>query len=146
MTKNLKFKDVFKKKFEIEFTKNNMSSNSGLLFFSPILSKLEITDNICNILHDPRNSLYIQHSQAELIKQRLATMICGYHDLNDHDFLRKDPAFQIFAKGSDSLVELASTPTMFRLDDRVKLDECKKLVELQIKLYLRRNKKRFRRF
>lgn len=143
MTKHLKFKDIFKKNLEIEFTKNDMSSNSGLLLFRPILSKLKIAENICNILHDPRNPLYIHHSQFELIEQRLSMMICGYNDLNDHDFLRKDPVFQLFSKGSASLCELASTPTMFRFDDRVKFDECKKLVALQVELYIKRNKIKF---
>lgn len=143
MTENLLFKDVFEKNLEIEFTKNDMSSDTGLLLFRPILTKLNLAEKMSAILHDPRNPLYIQHAQTELIEQRLAMMICGYHDHNDNDYLRNDPAFKLFSKGSNSQVELASTPTMFRFDDRVTLDECKKLVELQVQLYIERNIKRF---
>lgn len=143
MTENLLFKDIFEKNLEIEFTKNDMSSDTGLLLFRPILSKLNLATKMSRILHDPRNPLYIQHSQGELIEQRLAMMICGYNDHNDNDSLRNDPAFKLFSKGSISQAELASTPTMFRFDDRVTLRECKKLVELQVQTYIERNKKRF---
>lgn len=143
MTKNVLFKEVFDKKIEIEFSKNNMSSDTGLLLFKPIFKKLKISEKMSKILHDPRNPFYIQHSQHELIEQRLALMICGYNDHNDSDTLRKDPIFKLFSKGANNNFHLASTPTMFRFDDRVTLKECKKLVELQVQLYMERNLKRF---
>ncbi len=143
MSEQLIFEGVFDKKLEVEFTKDDMSSDSGLLLFKPIMSKLKISERITKIINDPRNPLLITHEQQDLIEQRLALMVCGYNDLNDNDFLRNDPAFKLFSKGATSPLALASTPTMFRLDDRATVAECKQLLKLQVSLYLERNRERF---
>jgi hypothetical protein len=143
MTDQLILEGIFDKNIEIEFTEKNMSSDSGLLLFKPIISQLKLTDSIVALLHDPREPILIQHEQKELLEQRLGLMIAGYHDLNDSDNFRKDPILKIFSKKSNSPFDLASTSTIFRFDDRVTLDECKKLVELQVQLYINRNEKKF---
>lgn len=143
MTNELIFEGIFDKKLDIEFSKSDMSSDSGLILFKPILKKLNLISKISDILHDPRHPLYITHSHQELVEQRIAMMIAGYNDLNDNDFLRKDPVFKLFTKGANSSLDLASTPTIFRLDNVVTIAECKKMVELQVDLYLERNQKRF---
>ncbi len=144
MTSQLIMEDVFDKKIEIEFTEKNTSSDSGLVLFKPIISKLGIVDDITKLLHDPRNPLLITHHYSELVEQKLSMMIAGYNDLNDSDFLRKDHIFKLLCKGTKSPVDLASTSTLFRLEDHVSLSEDKKLVELQVRLYLKRNRKRFK--
>ncbi len=143
MSEQIVFEGIFDKKIEVEFTKDDMSSDSGLLMFKPIISKLKISERISNIINDPRNQLLVTHEQKDLVEQRLALMLCGYNDLNDNDFLRNDPVFKLFSKGATSSLALASTPTMFRFDDRATVTECKRLLELQVHLFLERNKERF---
>jgi|GEM_PF-5854459 len=72
------FEGVFDKKLEVEFTKDDMSSNSGLLLFRPIMSKLKISERITKIINDPGNPLLITHEQQDLIEQRLTLMVCGF--------------------------------------------------------------------
>ena len=143
MPNQLIMEDIFDKKIEIEFTKKNMSSDSGVLFFKPVIKKLNLIKNITGILHDPRDPLLITHTYSELLEQRLGLMIAGYNDLNDSTFLKRDPVLKIFCKGAKSDQNLASTSTLFRFDDKVTINENKKLVELQAKLYLERNEIRF---
>uniref|UniRef100_UPI003AF48A4F IS1380 family transposase n=2 Tax=Thiolapillus sp. TaxID=2017437 RepID=UPI003AF48A4F len=51
-----------------------------------------------------------------LLRQRVYALCQGYEDLNDHNDLRRDPAFQT-AVGQDEC--LGSSPTLCRLENRV---------------------------
>jgi hypothetical protein len=142
MTVQLEMEDIFRKKVAIKFSEENTSSDSGILLAAPVVNKLGIIDKMANILHDPRNPLLITHTHQELIAQRIYPMIAGYNDLNDSLHLRKDLAFKTVCKdGSD--LDLASTSTLSRLDNEATWEEIVKLTELQVELYLKRNKKRF---
>lgn len=67
------------------------------------------------VLEDRRNPDLITHRQIDLLRQRIFGLALGYEDLNDHDTLRKDLAWQT-AVERDS--ELASSPTLCRLEAR----------------------------
>ena len=62
---------------------------------------------------DPRAKDRIVHSQLDLIRQRIYGIALGYEDLNDHDTLREDAAWQT-AIETDS--NMASSPTLCRLE------------------------------
>ncbi len=49
---------------------------------------------------DERDRRYIQHSQLNLIRQRVYGLALGYEDLNDQDTMRSDPAL-VYAVESD---------------------------------------------
>ena len=142
MTVQLEMEDVFRKKVAIKFNEENTSSDSGILLAAPVVNKLGIIDKMSSILHDPRNPLFTTHTQRELLAQRVYPMIAGYNDLNDSYYLRHDLAFKTVCKDGGNL-DLASTSTLSRLDNEATWSEIIKLTELQVELYLERNKKRF---
>lgn len=144
MTTKINLTDNFYKKIDIEFSAENTSSDTGLLLFKSISSQLNVLPKIAQSLNDPRNPSQVVHSYQELIGQRLSQLIAGYNDLNDSDFLRKDEIFKLFAKNENFSSDLASTSTMFRIENNVNIRESKKLVEEQAKMYLKRNEKRFK--
>jgi len=45
-------------------------------------------------MKDPRHPNLMTHQQKDLLKQRIYGLALGYEDLNDHDTLRKDLAWQ----------------------------------------------------
>jgi hypothetical protein len=68
------------------------------------------------VLADPRDPALITHRQGDLLRQRIYGLALGYEDLNDHDTLRHDLAWQTAVEREDAL---ASSPTLCRLEQRV---------------------------
>ena len=55
-----------------------------------------------------------------MLAHRIMAITLGYEDLNDHETLRNDPLLQMATnRGVDDDQPLASTPTLWRLEDRV---------------------------
>jgi hypothetical protein len=67
------------------------------------------------VLPDPREPGRIKHPLLALIRQRLYGLAAGYEDLNDHDTLRHDLAWQTAVERDRAL---ASSPTLCRLENR----------------------------
>lgn len=78
--------------------------------------RIGLSEAVAAALHDPRDPDRISHTMRELVAQRLYGLCSGYEDLNDHDRLRHDPLLQT-AVGKAT--ELASSPTLSRLETRV---------------------------
>ena len=68
------------------------------------------------VLHDPRDSGKVVHSQLSLLRQRVYGLCLGYEDLNDHQELRRDPAIQTAVERNEVL---ASQATLCRLEQRM---------------------------
>ena len=68
------------------------------------------------VLPDPRDPSLITHRQVDLLRQRIYGLALGYENLNDHDTLRHDPAWQCAVERTETL---ASSPTLCRLEHRV---------------------------
>ncbi len=67
------------------------------------------------VIADPRDPNLVTHTQLDLLRQRIYGLALGYEDLNDHDTLRKDLAWQSAVERGE---ELASSPTLCRLENR----------------------------
>ena len=111
----IEFPSLKRRKVEAEFSGGDVSSDGGVLLLREIDRKLKLTQQICDVIPDPRNPLLIVHEQLALLKQRIYSIALGYEDLNDHDRLRHDPAFQT-AVDCDEV--LASPSTLCRLENR----------------------------
>jgi hypothetical protein len=73
-----------------------------------------------------------------MLKQRLFSIANGYEDNNDAAFLRSDPAVKIAAdKLPESSSDLASQPTLCRLENRVTQKDIRRFSEQLFNLYLR---------
>jgi DDE family transposase len=88
---------------------------------------------------DPRRS---RHSLENLVRQRVFQLACGYADQDDADTLRTDPLFklacgQLPLRGHD----LASQPTLSRLENCVDRHTCRRLAEALVQVYLRQREK-----
>lgn len=135
------------KNIVLQFSEDNTSTNGGLFFVKQIMDKFKIPEGIADRITDERNQDYITYEMKELVSQRIYQLCSGYEDINDSDKLRKDPVLRLLSRniGSDIKPEdvLASTPTMSRLENKKTIKEIHSLIEFQVALYLKRNKKRF---
>ncbi len=102
---------------EVEQVDENLSSDTGLLAFGQLDEKLQWTRSFSELIDDPRSDP--QHSALSIVRQRVFGIIAGYEDQNDHDSLRSDPVFKLIAERHPDQQDLASQPTISRLENSV---------------------------
>ena len=110
------FPAVKRRQIEASFSGAHITSDGGLLLLRQADRHLGLLEAVNAALPDPRDSRYVQHDQLALLRQRVYALCQGYEDLNDHDSLRTDLAFQT-AVEQDQV--LGSSPTLCRLENRI---------------------------
>jgi Transposase DDE domain group 1 len=113
--KTFNFPSFKRRKIDTQFKGGDITSDGGVLLLREIDRQLNLSAELSAVIPDPRNPLRITHTQESLLKQRIYGLALGYEDLNDHDKLRTDPAFQT-AVEKDKV--LASSATLCRLENR----------------------------
>lgn len=109
------FPSFDRRKIEGSFSGGDVSSDGGVMLLRQADRRLGLCQALDKVIVDPRNLDLITHRQIDLLRQRIYGIALGYEDLNDHDTLRTDPAWQSAVERDD---ELASSPTLCRLEGR----------------------------
>ena len=83
-----------------------------------------------------------RHPLCSLVRQRVLQIACGYEDQNDSDALREDPLLKM-AYGSlpESGQDLASQPTISRMENAATIRSCHRIAEVLFELYLSQREK-----
>ena len=104
-----------------DFSGGVITSDAGALLLRQADRQLGLLDALDRVIPDPRHPEFIVHPQRALLAQRIFGIACGYEDLNDHQQLRDDPLWQTATDhpGPNDAPELASPPTLCRLENRV---------------------------
>jgi hypothetical protein len=122
---------------EATFDGGRLTSDGGL----PWLAEAEEAVGICAALAacvPEWRRAHIQHAIAALVRQRVFAIACGYEDQNDADTLRTDPLLKLVCgRRPDSDPDLASQPTMSRLENAVDRHACVRLAHALLAVYLR---------
>jgi hypothetical protein len=95
----------------------DLSSDTGLLLFAQFDKKLGWTKEFASLISDQR--VNPDHSALSIVRQRVFGILAGYEDQNDHDTLRSDPIFKLISGRELSDADLASQPTISRLENAV---------------------------
>src|SRR5688572_4985192 len=103
------FPSFDRRKIEASFCSGEVSSDGGVMVLRQVERRLGLIRALDAAIADPRDPLLITHRQRDLLGQRIFGLACGYEDLNDHDTLRKDLAWQSAVERGE---ELASSPTL----------------------------------
>jgi len=141
--KQLTFGSLFGKEIIADFNGGQITSDAGTLLLRDIDNRHNITKSLANVLHDPRRPDRIRHGIETMLKQRLFSIALGYEDTNDAAFLRSDPAVKIAAgRLPSSSPDLASQPTLCRLENRVTRRDIRRLSEELFSLYLQAHPKK----
>jgi hypothetical protein len=123
---------------EATFDGGHLTSDGGLPWLVEADTQLGLCAAFAQCLRDWRKDpSRARHSLANLVRQRIFQLACGYEDQNDADTLRTDPLFKI-ACGQLPLSgqDLASQPTLSRLENCVDRQTCRRLAKTLVDLYL----------
>lgn len=131
------------RKISPRFDGGRITSDAGLLLLYALDRQHRISEGVTTCLKDRRDARYVRHSLREMICQRLHQILCGYEDCNDAQTLRRDPIFKtVCDRLPESGPDLATQPTLCRLENGVQRSELMRLGRWLLKLYLRRLRKR----
>ena len=105
--------------------------------------RLGLTEALAQALPDWREKRRVEHSDLELIRQRIYGICAGYEDCNDAKTMRRDPALKAACdRDPDQGADLASQPTLSRFENEVGPKSCYLLAEKLFESYLQRHKQR----
>src|SRR5882672_4908336 len=79
------------------------------------------------VLDDPRDPELTEHTFLEMVRSCVFGILAGYADQNDHDTLRTDPVFKLIANRSPDDADLASQPTLSRLENQIDIPSLQRL-------------------
>ena len=133
----LSFASLKSKSVVASFDGGTITSDAGSLVLREIDSRTGIIAAINDSIADPRQPFKIRHAQAEMIGQRVFAIAQGYEDVNDHQSLRSDPVLKVCVGRSPGDTDLASQPTLCRLENRVGHSSLRRLSEALFSAYLK---------
>ena len=87
----------------IDFQGAKITSDTGFLLLREIDERFGILSPIESELEDTRSWVHSNHTQLQMVRQRVYQIAAGYEDCNDADFLRIDPALRLaIGKGDEA--------------------------------------------
>jgi hypothetical protein len=115
------FEAVSRRSVVAEFDGGEITSNGGALLLGQLDRGLGLIRRFAQCFVDRRDPRFIEHQVKTLVGQRVFGLALGYEDLNDHDELRKDPAFAVLAGKLEPVLRsdceaLAGKSTLNRLE------------------------------
>jgi Transposase DDE domain group 1 len=121
---------------EAAFDGGRITSDGGLVWLAKIDEQLGLCEAISEHVPEWRNRKG-RHSLVSLIRQRILQIACGYYDQNDSDTLREDPLLKMVC-GSlpESGANLASQPTISRLENAATRRCCHQIAKVLLEVYL----------
>ena len=122
---------------EATFDGGRLTSDGGLPWLAEAEEELGICAALADCVPEWRRGA-IQHSRTALVRQRVFQIACGYEDQDDADTLRTDPLLKLVCgRLPESDQNLASQPTMSRLENAVDRRACLRLARALLHVYLR---------
>lgn len=125
------------KQVEASYTGKDISSDGGALLLKELDDRLGLIKQLANCANDQRDQRYIDHSYVEMFKQRVFQIACGYEDGNDCNQLRTDSILKLCAdRLPDSENDLASQPTISRLENTISSTELYRMAQAFIDQFM----------
>jgi len=119
-----------------------LSSDAGVTLLAALDRRLRLTERLARCLVDDRDQGRVRHQVVELLRQRIYQIACGYEDCNDADSLRADPALKVAVGRLPSEGDLASQPTLSRLENAATRRALLAMSEQLVAHYCRRRRDR----
>jgi len=118
-----------------------LTSDAGVLLLRQLDERLGLTRGLAGCLVDRREQGKVRHDVLALLRQRIYQIALGYEDCNDADHLRFDPALKLAVGRAPTEDDLASQPTLSRLENQVGWHECWRICEALLECYRQRHRK-----
>jgi len=117
-----------------------LSSDAGALLLRETDERLGLAARLAGCLTDRRDPARVRHGTLALLRQRIYQIACGYEDANDADYLRADPGLKLAVGRAPGEGDLASQPTLSRLENGVGPQACYRLSEALLSCYQERHR------
>src|SRR5215203_2238120 len=126
---------------EAAFDGGRITSDGGFMWLAQTEEQLRVCQRIASHIPEWRGAC-VRHSLVRLVRQRVFQIAAGYEDQNDSDMLRSDPLLKLVCgRLPESEVDLASQPTISRLENAPDARSCLRIAEALGALYLRERSK-----
>lgn len=112
-----------------------LTSDGGLCWLAEADTSLGLCAALAKHIPEWRHGS-VRHSLETLVRQRVFQIACGYEDQDDADALRSDPLLKLVCGRLPDDVDLASQPTLSRLENAVDYKACYRLAFALVVLYL----------
>jgi hypothetical protein len=137
----LSFPSVCGKEVIARFDGGRVSSDGGLLLVKQVDASLGLTSGLSECITDNRQRRKVRQSVPDMVRQRVFGIVAGYEDCNDFDTLCSDPLFKVAADRKPvSGDDLASQPTLSRLENSITASDLLKMAELPVRLFIDRHR------
>jgi hypothetical protein len=121
---------------EVSFDGGALTSDGGLVWLAEADAALGVSAALAEQIPDWRRGP-VRHSLPTLLRQRIFQIACGYEDQDDADTLRTDPLLKLVCgRLPETGADLASQPTLSRLENAVDGRTCYRLAQTVLALYL----------
>ena len=117
------------------FDGGQLSSDAGVLVLRAIEQRLGVAERLAGCIEDPRAQAQVIHGLADMIRFRMLMIASDYEDGNDATAMRSDPAFKLAQDVLPSGSDLASQPTLSRLENWPDLRALLRMGKAMIDLY-----------
>jgi hypothetical protein len=135
-TSRMRFETPAKLALEAAFDGGRLTSDGGLTWLAEVDKELGVGQAMAQHIPEWR-SRRGRHSMLSLLKQRVYQIACGYEDQNDSDFLRSDPLLKLVCGAlPESGEDLASQPTICRMENAVTNRACYQMASYLAELYI----------
>ncbi len=126
---------------EAAFDGGRLTSDGGLVWLSKMDSEMGLCEAVSECVPEWRNRRG-RHPLRSLVRQRVFQIACGYEDQNDSNTLREDPLLKaVCGSLPESGRELASQPTISRMENAATRSSCHEIARLLFELYLSQREK-----
>ena len=126
---------------EVAFDAGRLTSDGGLVWLAEADRALGLCALLAAGLPDWRRGP-VRHSLETLVRQRVFQIACGYADQDDADTLRTDPLLKLVCgRLPDTGWDLASQPTLSRLENAVDRHAVRALALALLEIYVRQRER-----
>lgn len=137
-TSSFRFDTTAALALEAAFDGGSITADGGLPWLARVDSELGLCESLAACVPEWRRGA-VKHSLENLVRQRVLQIACGYEDQDDADTLRSDPLFKLACgRLPQTGKDLASQPTLSRLENAPDSRACYRMAEALVELYVRR--------
>lgn len=126
---------------EARFDGGRLTSDGGLPWLEQADATLGVCAALAAVIPEWRRGP-VHHTRETLVRQRVFQIACGYEDQDDADVLRTDPLLKLVCgRLPETGRDLASQPTLSRLENAVDRKSCYRLALALGECYLRQRER-----
>jgi len=113
---------------KFQFTNKNISSNGGIFLYNDFINCIDLKERLRKYIPFENHS-WIKHEPAQVVIQKVLSIIAGYEDNNDVSDLQYDPVYRKILDDN-----LASQPTLSRIENAAHGSTVKGFYDLNLEL------------